>query len=88
MYESKLAVVVCSTVILLADTVSVDYSDSDAEDSDLELPPCSVLLLTGPCGVGKTTSAYALAQDAGFKVQYYEIKLTKLSTTKRCCKFY
>lgn len=46
----------------------VDVSDSEGEEYDTMTQPCSVLVLTGPCGVGKTTSVYSLANDIGFKV--------------------
>ena len=45
-----------------------DFRDSEySEEEDLSL--CNTTLITGPHGVGKTASVYALAQEMGFKVQ-------------------
>ena len=40
--------------------------DSDFPDDDDRL--CNTMLITGPHGVGKTTSVYAMAQELGYKV--------------------
>ncbi|XP_077980227.1 ATPase family AAA domain-containing protein 5-like [Glandiceps talaboti] len=42
-----------------------DESDSDYDDEDTI---CNSVLIKGPCGVGKTASVYACAQELGFKV--------------------
>ena len=41
-----------------------DFTDSEEEDDRL----CNTMLVTGPHGVGKTASVYALAQEMGYKV--------------------
>lgn len=46
-----------------------DASDFDMDsDSDEEERLCNTAMLTGPLGVGKTATVYALAQELGFKV--------------------
>ncbi|XP_048248109.1 ATPase family AAA domain-containing protein 5-like isoform X2 [Haliotis rufescens] len=43
-----------------------DMDTDDSEDEDDSL--CNTMLITGPHGVGKTASVYALAQELGYKV--------------------
>ena len=47
------------------DASDFDMSSDDSEDED---SLCNTVMLTGPSGVGKTASVYALAQELGFKV--------------------
>ncbi|XP_067672445.1 ATPase family AAA domain-containing protein 5-like [Haliotis asinina] len=42
----------------------MDTDDSDDEDDRL----CNTMVITGPHGIGKTASVYALAQELGYKV--------------------
>lgn len=49
-----------------ADDASDFDLDSDSEGEGDRL--CNTAMLTGPLGVGKTASVYALAQELGFKV--------------------
>ena len=46
------------------DLSNSEDSSEDEDDSYL----CNTMLLTGPHGVGKTSTVYALAQELGYKV--------------------
>ncbi|XP_005101852.1 uncharacterized protein LOC101848052 [Aplysia californica] len=56
-----------------------DFIDSDEEEEDLSL--CNTIVITGPHGVGKTSSVYALAQEMGFKV--FEVNASSLRSGKQ-----
>ena len=49
-----------------------DFDMSSEEDSDYaeeeEDGMCNTMLITGPVGIGKTATVYALAQELGYKV--------------------
>lgn len=44
-----------------------DYDSTDSEEEE-EDTLCNTVLLTGPHGIGKTASVYALSNELGFKV--------------------
>ncbi|XP_061196703.1 ATPase family AAA domain-containing protein 5-like [Saccostrea echinata] len=59
-----------------------DASDFDMDsDSDEEERLCNTAMLTGPLGVGKTATVYALAQELGFKV--FEVNASSSRNGKR-----
>lgn len=60
-----------------ADDASDFDLDSDSEGEGERL--CNTAMLTGPLGVGKTASVYALAQELGFKVMSLFISINQFS---------
>ncbi|KAL3875830.1 hypothetical protein ACJMK2_033742 [Sinanodonta woodiana] len=56
---------------------NLDSEDSDGEDNSL----CNTMLITGPHGIGKTASVYALAQELGFKV--FEVNASSSRSGKK-----
>ncbi|XP_041364172.1 ATPase family AAA domain-containing protein 5-like [Gigantopelta aegis] len=44
------------------------YSENSDDDDDDDDRLCNTLLITGPTGIGKTATVYALAQELGYKV--------------------
>ena len=60
-----------------ADDASDFDLDSDSEGEGERL--CNTAMLTGPLGVGKTASVYALAQELGFKVIPFFISINQVS---------
>ena len=60
-----------------ADDASDFDLDSDSEGEGERL--CNTAMLTGPLGVGKTASVYALAQELGFKVMPLFISINQFS---------
>ncbi|KAK3090730.1 hypothetical protein FSP39_014136 [Pinctada imbricata] len=60
------------------DASDFDMSSDDSEDED---SLCNTVMLTGPTGIGKTATVYALAQELGFKV--FEVNASSCRNGKR-----
>ncbi|CAL9693436.1 unnamed protein product [Knipowitschia caucasica] len=49
-------------------SVDSDWECGEEDSRDVDDLLCNTLLITGPCGIGKTAAVYACAQELGFKI--------------------
>ncbi|KAK3608231.1 hypothetical protein CHS0354_007245 [Potamilus streckersoni] len=64
---------------LWGDDSDFDFDSDDSEGEDDSL--CNTMLITGPHGIGKTASVYALAHELGFKV--FEVNASSSRSGKK-----